>query len=103
VLAAGTLFMRGAFVKDMKSVTVQRLTFNPLNRELNPICHQLALLGARHILHVSGIRVKLSDSCLYLHVFIDYLLDDGNKIWLKHVVVNIPTYNTLVGQVAQSV
>jgi hypothetical protein len=31
---------------------------NPLNTELNPICHLLALLGARHILHVSRIRVK---------------------------------------------
>jgi len=31
---------------------------NPLNAELNPICHMLALLGAHHILHVSGLRVK---------------------------------------------
>jgi len=34
------------------------LLFNPLNTELNPICHLLALLGAHHILHVSRIRVK---------------------------------------------
>jgi len=33
--------------------------FNPLNAELNPICHLLAFLGAHHILHVSRIRVKL--------------------------------------------
>jgi hypothetical protein len=33
--------------------------FNPLNSELNPICHLLALLGAHHILHVGRIRVKL--------------------------------------------
>jgi transposase len=32
--------------------------FNPLNAELNPICHVLALLGAHHIFHVSGLRVK---------------------------------------------
>jgi hypothetical protein len=32
--------------------------FNPLNVELNPICHLLALLGAHHILHVSRVRVK---------------------------------------------
>ena len=32
--------------------------FNPLSAELNPICHLLALLGAHHILHVSGLRVK---------------------------------------------
>ena len=31
---------------------------NPLNADLNPICHLLALLGAHHILHISGIRVK---------------------------------------------
>jgi len=31
---------------------------NPLNAELNPICHLLALLGAHHILHVSRIGVK---------------------------------------------
>jgi hypothetical protein len=30
---------------------------NPLNAELNPICHLLAL-GARHILHVGRIRVN---------------------------------------------
>ena len=32
--------------------------FNPLNAELNPICHLLTLLGAHHILHVSWVRVK---------------------------------------------
>ena len=32
--------------------------FNPLNAELNPICHLLALLGNHHILHVSRVRVK---------------------------------------------
>ena len=35
------------------------LLFNPLNAELNPICHLLALLGAHHIIHVSRIRVKI--------------------------------------------
>jgi hypothetical protein len=33
--------------------------FNPLNAELNPICHLLALFGAHHILHVSRVRVKI--------------------------------------------
>jgi hypothetical protein len=32
--------------------------FNPLNAELNPIRHLLALVGARHIVHVSTVRVK---------------------------------------------
>ena len=35
------------------------LCINPLNAELNPICHLLALFGAYHIFHVSGLRVKL--------------------------------------------
>jgi hypothetical protein len=34
------------------------MVINPLNAELNPICHLLALLGAHHILHVSRIRVN---------------------------------------------
>jgi hypothetical protein len=33
-------------------------SINPLNSKLNPICHLLTLLGARHILHVSRIRVN---------------------------------------------
>ena len=32
---------------------------SPLNSELNPICHLLALLGTHHIFHVSRIRVKM--------------------------------------------
>jgi len=32
---------------------------NPLNAELNPIWHLLALLGVHHFLHVSRIRVKM--------------------------------------------
>jgi len=31
---------------------------NPLNTELNPIYHLLALLGAHHIIHISRIRVN---------------------------------------------
>jgi hypothetical protein len=32
---------------------------NPLNAELNPICHLLELLGADHILYVSRIRINI--------------------------------------------
>jgi hypothetical protein len=42
------------------------ITFNPLNAELNPICHLLALLGAHHILHVSRIRVNAEVTCVPL-------------------------------------
>jgi len=43
------------FFKEFKIET----EINPLNTELNPICHMLALLGAHLILHISRIRVKL--------------------------------------------
>jgi len=33
-------------------------TVNPFNTELNSVCNLLALLGAHHILHISGIRVN---------------------------------------------
>jgi hypothetical protein len=33
--------------------------FNALNTEVNPTCHLLAILGAHHILHVSGVRVNM--------------------------------------------
>jgi hypothetical protein len=39
------------------SITFMK-TFNPLNAELNSMCHLLALLGVHHFLHVSRIRVK---------------------------------------------
>jgi hypothetical protein len=41
----------------VKKAAIQ-MRVNPLNAELNPICHLLALLGAHHILHVSRIRVN---------------------------------------------
>ena len=34
--------------------------FNPLNAELNPICHLLALLGGATIVVVSRLRVNAS-------------------------------------------
>jgi len=40
------------------SIPLPSRLFNPLHAELNPICHLLTLLGAHHIFHVSGIRVK---------------------------------------------
>jgi len=42
------------------AVFLELAQINPLNAELNPICHLLALIGAHHILHVSRIRVNLS-------------------------------------------
>ena len=39
--------------------------FNPLNAELNPIRHLLALVGARHTVHVSRIMVKIPQNMSY--------------------------------------
>jgi hypothetical protein len=43
-------------ISDIRYQSTPR--FNPLNAQLNPTCHLLALLGAHHILHVSRIRIK---------------------------------------------
>jgi hypothetical protein len=45
---------------------VEYTLLNPLNAELNPICHLLPLLGAHPIFHVSRIRVnyRIIMSCL---------------------------------------
>ena len=48
---------------------------NPLNPELNLICYLLALLGARHFLRVSRIRVKL----LTFRLLMSYIY-----IWSTH-------------------
>jgi len=41
-----------------KTCRIPRMCINPLNAELHPICHLVALLGAHHIFHVSWIRVN---------------------------------------------
>ena len=43
--------------------------FNPLNAELNPICHLLALLGGATIIVVSRLRVNESLWTTYSHLF----------------------------------
>jgi len=49
---------------------------NPLNAELNSICHLLALLGVHHFLHVSRIRVK----SLTLRLLMSYIYIYGAPI-----------------------
>ena len=45
-------------------------SINPLNTELNPTCHLLALLGAHHILHVSMIRIN--SEYRYITIFLAF-------------------------------
>jgi len=44
-------------------------SINPLNAELNPMCHLLTLLGAHSIFHISRIRVN-KDFSSYLDNFL---------------------------------
>ena len=63
------------------------INFKPLNTKLNPICHLLALLGAHHILHVSGLRVKFSKAAncdFKLIVFPNFPLSNLLHIELLH-------------------
>ena len=45
-------------LSDSEDINRAWENINPLNAELKPICHLLALLGVHHILHVSRVRVK---------------------------------------------
>ena len=47
---------------DSYYVRIQN-TFSPLNAELNPICHLLALLGTHQIFRVRGLSVKNEIIC----------------------------------------
>ena len=53
------------------------LHINPLNTELNPICHLLELLEAHHILHVSRIRVNGGTNTMYF--WDDNTLSSGHQ------------------------
>jgi len=57
------------FIWQLSVATYYRLVhrINPLNAELNPICHLLALLGTHLTLHVSRIRVNVAHSADFSH------------------------------------
>ena len=50
-------FLQSVVLQSFRLVTKLR-KINPLNTEFNPIRHFLTLVGARHIVHVSRVRVK---------------------------------------------
>jgi hypothetical protein len=52
------IFIRNTEIHYKSEVNFLGMSINPLNAELNLICHLLTLLGARPILHVSRIRVN---------------------------------------------
>ena len=70
-----------------RQIRVHNDVLNPLNAELNPICHLMALLGAHHILHVGRIRVKHYEKTLFLlHLFLVQ-----SKFYLNYETVEVPT------------
>ena len=56
--------------------------FNPLNAELNPIRHLLALVGARHIVHVSRIRVKVGIYWVWPAICMSYA--SQGSLFIRH-------------------
>ena len=56
----GVEYLREIFWRDQHGGWTIRLSINPLNAELNPICCLLALLGVHHFLRVSRITHDLS-------------------------------------------
>src|SRR5215510_3445792 len=62
----------------------------PLNAELNPICHLLALLGGATIVVISRLRVKVTDSTIQFH----YTIPLYNSTIQFHYT--IPLYNSTI-------
>ena len=62
------------------------LLFNPLNAELNPICHLLALLGGATIVVVSRLRVNKGICALKLVNEVSLYYDARSK---KHKKIRI--------------
>jgi len=77
------------------------ILFNPLNAELNPICHLLALLGSHHILHVSGIRVKYIKNIFCVRLIINCFILVYVCTWMwRHVVRTVHRSQYLNGSIA---
>jgi hypothetical protein len=86
--------------------------FNPLNAELNPICHLLALLGSHPILHVSRIRVNYilvviqRIGILHTHIHpmdLEITVDIVCAIGLEAQNVQISTVQSIINRVAPEV
>jgi hypothetical protein len=95
-----TCYKCQVFNKQVSNRNCDQLSdFNPLNAQLNPICHLLALLGAHPILHVSRIRVNVGIS---FYVIILLLLWEWQYVMVLtysrlRLTLNLPT-TTIVAQ-----
>jgi hypothetical protein len=53
-----TVKLRNNSIKSHFPINLQDMAINPLNAELNPICHLLALLEGATIVDISRVRVN---------------------------------------------
>jgi hypothetical protein len=59
------VYRQGVIPEDLNLIDSSTVfDFNPLNAELYPICHLLALLEAHHIFRISGLKVKQCTGCI---------------------------------------
>jgi hypothetical protein len=65
--------------------TQKQVEINSLNAELNPICHLLVLLGARPILHISRMRVKLDESVLKTTGYTKQWVNHTTQYSISHI------------------
>jgi hypothetical protein len=65
---------------------------NPLNAELNRVCHLLALLGAHHILHVSRIRVNTFKSSAEVSVLFHQMKTDYLLVFFYILMSKLPNF-----------
>ena len=83
------------FQEMKQQISAAAISIKPLNAELNPICHLLALIGAHHILYVSRVRVnehKRGWVPLVLN-FLMWILNSSRKYTLGAVTSLSPFQN----------
>jgi len=67
-----------------QNLYIPLLLINPLNAELNPICHLLALLGAHYIFHVSGLRVNINGMKPDIYIILKHSVPIAQKTRCLH-------------------
>ena len=72
---------------------------NPLNSELNPICHLLALFGAHHILHINRTRVNTLNAELSPICYLLALLGAHHFLHVSRIRVKLLTLRLLMSYI----
>jgi len=89
-LVQNTVPLNPTTLRMNRTQTGAKECFNPLNAELNPIYHLVALLGVHHFLHVSRMRVKsltlrllMSYIYIYICIYIYIYIYDISSLRVK--------------------